>query len=201
VAPAQTQITFAVATTAALPSSLDVIITAILNNVTLQTRLAVQVVSVAIAPGEMSLSTSHAQQFTATVTGASDKTINWSVQEPGGGSINTTGLYTAPATVGTFHVLATSVADPSKKASAIIHVTPKPKDKEKEKEKERVKELAEIPPGPKIHHFEVMPAVGHPIVLKNGEAIFDPSESPTGRAFIRPAERPETTPFNGAANP
>lgn len=46
------------------------------------------------------------------------------MQEAGGGTITPTGLYTAPATAGTFHVVATSVADPTKSATATVTVTP-----------------------------------------------------------------------------
>jgi hypothetical protein len=213
----QTQITFPVTTAATLSSTLNVGITATFSvggvDTSVQAPLEVQVVSVTIAPAEMSLFTSHSQQFTVSVTGPQNKAVNWNVQEAGGGSVNTSGLYTAPATIGTFHVVATSVADPSKKATAIIHVTLKVKDKEKEKEKEFVREV-----DPKVFAREVsdksirdiskigeinnlgglMPAAGQPILLRNAEPAF---ENPTGRAFIRPAERPETTPFNAAANP
>ena len=51
-------------------------------------------------------------QFTATVTGALDTVVTWSVKEGAtGGSITTAGLYTAPAKAGTYHVVATSKAD------------------------------------------------------------------------------------------
>lgn len=57
--------------------------------------------------------------FSATVTGTSNTAVNWSVLEGGsGGSINASGLYTAPALGGTFHVVAQSQADPSLRVSA-----------------------------------------------------------------------------------
>ncbi|MCW3099895.1 MAG: chiB1, partial [Chthonomonadaceae bacterium] len=47
-----------------------------------------------------------------TVTGTSNTAVTWSVQEgASGGSISSSGVYTPPATAGTFHVVATSVAD------------------------------------------------------------------------------------------
>ena len=50
------------------------------------------------------------QQFAATVTGANDPNVTWSVS--GGGTIDaTTGLFTAGSTAGTFTVRATSVVD------------------------------------------------------------------------------------------
>ncbi len=63
------------------------------------------------------------QQFTATVTGTSNTGVAWSVQEGAvGGSITATGLYTAPAKAGTFHVLATSQADSTKSAAVEVRV-------------------------------------------------------------------------------
>jgi hypothetical protein len=48
--------------------------------------------------------------------------VTWTVQEGAvGGTITNTGLY-VPATLGTFHVIATSAADSSKSASAVVNV-------------------------------------------------------------------------------
>jgi hypothetical protein len=58
------------------------------------------------------------------VTGSANKEVTWIVQEPVGGSITNAGLYTAPATAGTFHVIAVSQADPTKGAIAIATVVP-----------------------------------------------------------------------------
>ncbi len=50
--------------------------------------------------------------------------MTWSVQEgASGGTIDASGNYTAPADPGIFHVVAASVADPSKKATATVTVT------------------------------------------------------------------------------
>jgi hypothetical protein len=43
-----------------------------------------------------------------------------------GGSISATGLYTAGSTAGTYHVVATSAADPTRSDSATVTVTPAP---------------------------------------------------------------------------
>jgi hypothetical protein len=68
------------------------------------------------------------QQFTATVTDASDLSVSWSVDGVANGNatvgaISGSGLYTPPATAGTHTVTATSVADSSKSASATVAVT------------------------------------------------------------------------------
>lgn len=76
-------------------------------------------VGISISPTSASLATSATKQFAATVTGTTNTGVTWSCT---GGSINTAGLYTAPATPGTYTVTATSVADTSKKANATVTV-------------------------------------------------------------------------------
>ena len=61
--------------------------------------------------------------FTSTVTGTLAGTVLWSVQEgAAGGTIDAQGLYTAPASPGTWHVVATSTVDPSVSATVAIPV-------------------------------------------------------------------------------
>jgi hypothetical protein len=58
------------------------------------------------------------------VTGSANTAVTWTVQEGApGGAVGSTGLYTAPSTAGTYHVVATSVADPSKSATVAVTVT------------------------------------------------------------------------------
>jgi hypothetical protein len=64
------------------------------------------------------------QSFTATVSGNSNPAVNWTVQEAGGGSITSLGVYTAPNQNGTFHVIATSQADSTKSSTAVVTVPP-----------------------------------------------------------------------------
>ncbi len=77
------------------------------------------VVSITISPTSASLQTSATQQFTATVTGSSNTAVAWTAT---GGTVSSGGLYTAPATAGTFTVTATSVADTAKTAAAAVSV-------------------------------------------------------------------------------
>src|SRR5258705_7836274 len=49
--------------------------------------------------------------------------VTWSLQEAGGGTVDGSGKNTAPATAGTYHVVATSVTDTSKPNSATVTVT------------------------------------------------------------------------------
>jgi hypothetical protein len=67
------------------------------------------------------------QLFAATVTGAKDATVTWTVV--GGaasGTIAAGGTYKSPTVPGTYTVVATSVADPSKTDTAVVTVAPVP---------------------------------------------------------------------------
>jgi len=75
---------------------------------------------VSISPASVTISTGATRQFTATVTGTSNTAVTWSCT---GGTVSASGLYTAPATAGTYTVKATSVANTSKSASATVTVT------------------------------------------------------------------------------
>ncbi len=69
------------------------------------------------------VSTAGTVTFTASVTGSSNTAVTWSVQEANGGTITQAGVYTPPSIAGTYHVLATSQADPTKVASITVTVT------------------------------------------------------------------------------
>lgn len=67
------------------------------------------------------------QLFAAAVTGAKDATVTWTVV--GGaasGTIAAGGTYKSPTVPGTYTVVATSVADPSKTDTAVVTVAPVP---------------------------------------------------------------------------
>jgi hypothetical protein len=82
-------------------------------------------VQVTVTPASAALDQGATQQFTGFAWGSSNGNaqVTWSVQEgAAGGSISSAGVYAAPATAGTFHVVATSVADPSKTFVATVNV-------------------------------------------------------------------------------
>lgn len=82
-------------------------------------------VAVTISPTTSSLRGADAKQFAATVTGHSNTAVTWAVT--GGGSIDSSGLYTAPYAVPsqiTATVTATSQFDTTKSASATVTLTP-----------------------------------------------------------------------------
>lgn len=86
------------------------------NNMTLVNTAPV--VAVAITPKTAALTIGQSQQFTAAVTNATDTSVTWSSDAPGG-------LFAASAS-GTFTVTATSNADSTKSATATVTVTAPP---------------------------------------------------------------------------
>ena len=77
-------------------------------------------IGVSVSPTTAAVAASATLQFTATVTGMTTTSVTWACT---GGSISTSGLYTAPTTAGTYTVNATSTADTTKSASATVTVT------------------------------------------------------------------------------
>ncbi len=89
-----------------------------------RTTITVRPVNVSILPANQTLATAGSLVFSARVTGTTGNTgVTWSVE--GGdanGTISSAGVYTAPTTAGTYTVIATSVADGTKKATATVTV-------------------------------------------------------------------------------
>jgi hypothetical protein len=96
---------------------------------TTQTAMATVTVAtlvVSVSPPSNVLGPLGARAFIATVNTSLNTGVIWSVQEgAAGGAITTSGQYTAPNTTGgPFHVVATSVQDPSKNAIANVTIVP-----------------------------------------------------------------------------
>lgn len=81
-------------------------------------------VTVTVDPQASILSPGGTVLFSAKVTGATNRSVTWSVVGgTGNGAFSgATGLYTAPSTAGEYKVLATSNADPTKAAIATVLV-------------------------------------------------------------------------------
>jgi hypothetical protein len=96
----------------------------------------VPAVTIALGTSPTSLTVGQSYQFTATVTNATNTAVTWGINSvtcglpcgnPNFGTISTSGLYTAPATVPTpqnVTITATSVADTTKSASVSVTITP-----------------------------------------------------------------------------
>ena len=78
-------------------------------------------VKVSVSPTSGTLLSKQTEQFTASVSGTSDTAVTWSATA---GSVSSNGLYTAPTVSKPTDVVvtATSVADPTKSASASVTV-------------------------------------------------------------------------------
>ena len=80
-------------------------------------------VAISISPLTATVARSTTKSFIGTVTGTTTTGVTWKILEGStGGTVSSVGLYTAPATTGTYHVVVTSAADISKSASATITV-------------------------------------------------------------------------------
>jgi hypothetical protein len=87
----------------------------------------VTVPPVAISLNQTAVTIDVGNQFTfiANVTGTVNTAVSWAIQESApGGSITSSGIYTAPGTHGTFHVIATSQADTTQQLTATVTVAP-----------------------------------------------------------------------------
>ncbi len=89
---------------------------------------------VAVTPTTASIQAAKTQQFSSSVTGATDTSVTWSVNAIAGGSstfgmISAAGFYTAPASVpnpASVTIRATSVANSAVSAAATLTITPPP---------------------------------------------------------------------------
>jgi len=101
-----------------------------------KTSIAAGNVDVTISPTRAKVTAGHGYDLAATVTGTDNYNVEWSVDEGDGGgrivprgakakdgAVSSLAVYMAPKTPGTYHVTATSKADPGKAASATITVT------------------------------------------------------------------------------
>ena len=75
---------------------------------------------VVINPTRVDLRPGGTQQFLTSVTGNDNTSVTWTASD---GAVSNTGSFTAPSSSGTFTVTATSVADPTKSASAVVNAS------------------------------------------------------------------------------
>lgn len=80
-------------------------------------------VVVTVTPSSVTLNAGQSQQFGASVAGTANQNVTWSLNVPAQGSINASGLYTAPASVPSNTsdtVVATSQANPASNGTAAV---------------------------------------------------------------------------------
>jgi hypothetical protein len=86
----------------------------------------VPVVGVSINPPSVSLGVGQQQGFVASVTGSTNTSVNWTVSPNNVGTF-VNGTYTAPSSINsaqTITITATSLADPTRFASAVVNLVP-----------------------------------------------------------------------------
>jgi RHS repeat-associated protein len=84
-------------------------------------------IDVGISPADTTLYPGQTQQFAAAVVNSDDTDVVWTVSPAGAGTISSSGVYTAPATISSQQsvtITATSVADSAQSASATVNLLP-----------------------------------------------------------------------------
>jgi hypothetical protein len=82
-------------------------------------------VAVSLNQTDVTIDVGNQFTFIANVTGTVNTAVSWAIQEgASGGSITSSGIYTAPGTHGTFHVIAKSQADTTQQVTATVTVAP-----------------------------------------------------------------------------
>jgi hypothetical protein len=80
---------------------------------------------VMVSPKDPTVMVGGTVRFSCAVSLAGDSTFTWSIQEgAAGGTITSAGLYTAPSTAGSYHVVCTARADATKTDTATARVVP-----------------------------------------------------------------------------
>ena len=90
---------------------------------TKETPLTVPTPAVVFTQSVASVGVNRSTTFAARIDNLTDQRITWSVKESGGGTITSGGVYTAPATRGTYTVVATSTRDSRYKAEFSVRAT------------------------------------------------------------------------------
>lgn len=80
-----------------------------------QPQISIEPTSTKVVPGET-------YAFTAKVKGVELSKVQWSIDEHNGGSITSTGIYTAPASPGLFTIVATVMTEGRPTATATVQV-------------------------------------------------------------------------------
>lgn len=87
-------------------------------------------ITVSVLPSNIPVQVNQTQQFTPTVSNATNPAVSWSLNPSSGrGTINQSGVYTAPASVPgtpTVTVIAASVEDPTKNGTATVTIQAAP---------------------------------------------------------------------------
>ena len=78
--------------------------------------------SVTIKPPEATVHVGQTQTFEAVVVGTQSTAVRWAVQERNGGHITEDGIYTAPESIGIYHVVAVAMSN-GQRSQTVVKVT------------------------------------------------------------------------------
>jgi hypothetical protein len=78
--------------------------------------------SISLSAGTEPIGVATPREFTATIHNYPGGQVVWEVVESDGGTVSQSGVYTAPAKPGIYHVAASLAQDPSVRATATITV-------------------------------------------------------------------------------
>ena len=81
-----------------------------------------QSISIAVFPSESTLYIGQMQTFTAVIMGTNEAAIEWAVLEPDGGTVSQDGIYTAPESIGIYHVVAVAMSN-GQRSQTVVKVT------------------------------------------------------------------------------
>lgn len=216
VSEGQTTAVLSIATRADAAGSAS--IKATLRAVEKTASVTTQIVSVRITPPAVTLFAGATTQFSVNVEGSDNDGVTFTIREGArGGSIaqttRTTATYRASAEPGVFQVVATSVVDQTKSATARVTVTEKRKDskerkdiKDKDVEKVRDKALLDKVRDKVRDNVPIRGRGAGPAdSLEEGGAVAAQGTSAGGdseahgQSFIRPEERPPVGEPKGTA--
>ncbi|QPQ54943.1 glycoside hydrolase family 18 protein [Allosphingosinicella flava] len=80
---------------------------------------------ITVSPAQAQIGYADTQQLSCSVAGHPTDTCTWTLLDgPSSGRITETGLYVAPLAQGNYRVVATSIADPTRSATATVSVVP-----------------------------------------------------------------------------
>lgn len=79
-------------------------------------------ITVEVLPQTVTVNVGSTVRFSASVTGATNTSVLWSIAENEGGTISGDGAYIAPTVPGVFHIIATSQADNTRVGQATVTV-------------------------------------------------------------------------------
>lgn len=152
------------------------------------TTVTVVPLTVTVTPGAPAVRSGTTQVFTAAVSGPGTPSsgVTWSVLNTGGGTITSSGLYTAPDTPGDYTIQAKSTQDGLSVGTAVVHVPGWQLKWKKDILYAGTKEIAEV--DAQGMHVTLMDHLGSPRFVVNGQGTVEAEQTflPFGEQLTDP---------------